>query len=257
MRAIKVSLVLLLWVLAVTARAELKFPELSGRVVDDAQLIEPAVRAFLTQELQAHEQATREQLVVVTVPNLQGARIEDFGYLLGRHWGIGQKDKNNGALLIVARDERKLRIEVGYGLEDRLTDAQASVIINQVITPAFKAGDFSKGIKDGVAAMLLVLGGTPLEQASTAYDSGSDDGVSDKDFVEQHSFFFIFLVMLFILALMVLQFLGILPSGGGRGGSSGGSSSGGFSGGSGGGSSGGGFSGGGGSFGGGGASGGW
>lgn len=119
MRAIKVSLVLLLWVLAVTARAELKFPELSGRVVDDAQLIEPAVRAFLTQELQAHEQATREQLVVVTVPNLQGARIEDFGYLLGRHWGIGQKDKNNGALLIVARDERKLRIEVGYGLEDR------------------------------------------------------------------------------------------------------------------------------------------
>lgn len=257
MRAIKVSLVLLLWVLAVTARAELKFPELSGRVVDDAQLIEPAVRAFLTQELQAHEQATHEQLVVVTVPNLQGARIEDFGYLLGRHWGIGQKDKNNGALLIVARDERKLRIEVGYGLEDRLTDAQASVIINQVITPAFKAGDFSKGIKDGVAAMLLVLGGTPLEQASTAYDSGSYDGVSDKDFVERHPFFFIFLAMLFILSMMVLQFLGILPSGGGRGGSSGGSGSGGFSGGSGGGSSGGGFSGGGGSFGGGGASGGW
>jgi len=249
MRAIKVGLVLLLWVWAVTARAELTFPELSGRVVDDAQLLEPAVRAFLTQELQAHEQATHEQLVVVTVPNLQGARIEDFGYLLGRHWGIGQKDKNNGALLIVARDEHRLRIEVGYGLEDRLTDAQASVIINQVITPALKAGDFNKGIKDGVAAMLMVLGGKPLEQAKTAYDSGTDDGVSDKDFVERHPLFFIVLVMLFILTLMVLQFLGILPSGGGRGGSS----SGGF----GGGASGGGFSGGGGSFGGGGASGGW
>jgi len=169
--------------------------------------------------------------------------------LLGRHWGIGQKDKNNGALLIVARDEHRLRIEVGYGLEDRLTDAQASVIINQVITPALKAGDFNKGIKDGVAAMLMVLGGKPLEQAKTAYDSGTDDGVSDKDFVERHPLFFIVLVMLFILTLMVLQFLGILPSGGGRGGSS----SGGF----GGGASGGGFSGGGGSFGGGGASGGW
>ncbi|PWY38475.1 YgcG family protein, partial [Pseudomonas sp. RW409] len=172
MRVLRVGLVLLLWVFAITAQAELKFPALSGRVVDNAQMIEPAVRQQLTQELASHEQSTGEQVVVVTLPDLQGTSIEDFGYQLGRYWGIGQKDKNNGALLIVARDDRKLRIEVGYGLEDRLTDAQSSVIIHQVITPAFKAGNFSKGISDGVSAMLLVLGGNPLDEPSAAYDGG-------------------------------------------------------------------------------------
>nr|WP_082377763.1 TPM domain-containing protein [Pseudomonas sp. RIT-PI-q] len=221
MRVLKVGLVLLLWVFALTVQAELKFPQLSGRVVDNAQMIEPAVREQLTQQLQAHEKATGEQLVVVTLPDLQGTDIADFGYQLGRYWGIGQKDKNNGALLIVARDERKLRIEVGYGLEDRLTDAQSSVIINQVITPAFKSGNFSKGISDGVAAMLVVLGGNPLDEPSTVYDSGSNQ---ESDFVARHPGIFVFLVMLFILTIFVCQMLGILPSGGGsgRGGSSGG-----------------------------------
>ena len=141
MRVLKIGLLLLLWVVAIVARAELSFPALTGRVVDTAQMIEPSVRQQLSQQLQAHEQATGEQLVVVTLPDLQGTDIADFGYQLGRHWGIGQKDKNNGALLIIARDERRLRIEVGYGLEDRLTDAQSSVIINQVITPPFKTGN--------------------------------------------------------------------------------------------------------------------
>ncbi|MFS1288355.1 TPM domain-containing protein [Pseudomonas piscis] len=250
MRLYKIGLVLLLWVLAISAQAELKFPALSGRVVDDAQMLEPATRAQLTQELAAHEQATSEQLVVVTLANLQGATIEDYGYQLGRHWGIGQKDKNNGALLIVARDERKLRIEVGYGLEDRLTDAQASVIINQVITPAFKNGQFSKGISDGVSAMLLVLGGTPLDEPATAYDMGQSSG--QDDFVQRHPLLFIFLVLLFILVVMVAQALGLISTTSGRGGG-GGFGGGGFGGGSGGG----GFSGGGGSFGGGGSSGGW
>ncbi|MBK5416765.1 TPM domain-containing protein [Pseudomonas sp. TH31] len=251
MRVLKMGLVLLLWVVAVTAQAELKFPPLTGRVVDNAQLIEPAVREQLTQQLQAHEAATGEQLVVVTLPDLQGTDIADFGYQLGRAWGIGQKDKNNGALLIVARDERKLRIEVGYGLEDRLTDAQSSVIINQVITPAFKTGNFSKGISDGVAAMLVVLGGSPLDEPSTVYDAG---GNQESDFVSRHPGVFVFLVMLFILTIFILQMLGILPVGrGGSGGSGGGFGGGGFGGGGGGG----GFSGGGGSFGGGGSSGGW
>ncbi|MHC8291143.1 TPM domain-containing protein [Pseudomonas sp. XS1P51] len=252
MRVLKVGLVLVLWVVALAAQAELKFPELTGRVVDNAQMIEPSVREQLTQQLNAHEKATGEQLVVVTLPDLQGTDIADFGYQLGRHWGIGQKDKNNGALLIVARDERKLRIEVGYGLEDRLTDAQSSVIIHQVITPAFKAGNFSKGISDGVAAMLVVLGGNPLDEPSTVYDSG---GNQESDFVSRHPGVFVFLVMLFILTIFVCQMLGILPSGGGggRGSSGGGFGGGGFGGGGGGG----GFSGGGGSFGGGGSSGGW
>ena len=249
MRVLKVGLVLLLWVFAVTAQAELKFPALTGRVVDNAQMIEPSVREQLTQQLAAHEQATGEQLVVVTLPDLQGTSIEDFGYQLGRHWGIGQKDKNNGALLIVARDERKLRIEVGYGLEERLTDAQTSVIIHQVITPAFKSGNFSKGISDGVAAMLVVLGGNPLDEPANVVGTGGDRG---SDLVERHPGMFIFLALLFIVTMFVSQMLGILPSGGGRGGrgGSGGFGGGGFGGG-------GGFSGGGGSFGGGGSSGGW
>ncbi|MHC8390709.1 TPM domain-containing protein [Pseudomonas sp. MDT2-39-1] len=252
MRVLKVGLVLLLWVFALAAQAELKFPQLTGRVVDNAQMIEPSVREQLTQQLQAHEKATGEQLVVVTVPDLQGTDIADFGYQLGRYWGIGQKDKNTGALLIVARDDRKLRIEVGYGLEDRLTDAQSSVIINQVITPAFKTGNFSKGISDGVAAMLVVLGGSPLDEPSTVYEPRGDEG---DDFLSRYPGVFVFLVVLFILTIFVCQMLGILPTGGGggRGSSGGGFGGGGFGGGGGGG----GFSGGGGSFGGGGSSGGW
>jgi uncharacterized protein len=245
------ALMLLLWVFAVTAQAELKFPALTGRVVDTAQMLEPSVRGQLDAQLKAHEQATGEQVVVVTLADLQGTSIEDFGYQLGRHWGIGQKDKNNGALLIVARDDRKLRIEVGYGLEDRLTDAQSSVIINQVITPAFKTGNFNKGISDGVAAMLVVLGGSPLDEPAPVYSA--DGQQEESDFVGRHPWLFVLLVMLFIVTVMVCQVLGILPSGGGgssssgRGGFGGGGSSGG----------GGGFSGGGGSFGGGGSSGGW
>ncbi|EJM19656.1 beta-propeller domain-containing protein, methanol dehydrogenase [Pseudomonas sp. GM18] len=248
MRVLKVGLVLLIWVFALTAQAELKFPELTGRVVDNAQMIEPAVREQLVQQLNAHEKSTGEQLVVVTLPDLQGTDIADYGYQLGRYWGIGQKNKNNGALLIVARAERKLRIEVGYGLEDRLTDAQSSVIINQVITPAFKAGNFSKGISDGVSAMLVVLGGNPLDEPSTVYGARGDQ---EGDFVSRHPGIFVFLVLLFILTIFVGQMFGILPSGGGRG------RSGGFGGGGFGGGGGGGFSGGGGSFGGGGSSGGW
>ena len=245
MRVSRWGLGLLLWLLLATAQA-LTFPALSGRVVDSAQMLEPAARQQLSQQLQPHEQATGEQVVVVTVPDLQGVPIEEFGYQLGRAWGIGQKDKNTGALLIVARDDRKVRIEVGYGLEDRLTDAQASVIIHQVITPAFKNGQFSQGISDGVTAMLQVLGGESLTEP--AYAAGQGDG---SDFVAEHPGLVLLLFVIFVLAMAVCQFYGICQSGGGSGSRSGGFGGGGFGGGGGGG-----FRGGGGSFGGGGASGG-
>ncbi|WP_130872072.1 TPM domain-containing protein [Pseudomonas bubulae] len=246
MRVSRLGLGLLLWLFIATAQA-LTFPALSGRVVDEGQMLTPATREQLTQSLQAHEKATGEQVVVVTVPDLQGMPIEDYGYQLGRAWGIGQKDKNNGALLIVARDDRKLRIEVGYGLEDRLTDAQASVIINQIITPAFKTGDYNQGISDGVGAILQVLGGTAL--AEPAYASSQGDG---SDFMAEHPGGVMLLFILFVLVVAACQFYGICNSGGGGGSRSGGFGGGGFGGGGGGG-----FRGGGGSFGGGGASGGW
>ncbi len=136
-----------------------EFPQLSGRVVDTAQLLSPEVQARLVTQLQAHEQQTGNQLVVVTLPSLGGYDIADYGYQLGRHWGIGQQDNDNGALLIVSRDDRKVRIEVGYGLEGSLTDALSSAIIHQRILPQFRNGDYASGIEQGVDAMLQVLAG--------------------------------------------------------------------------------------------------
>lgn len=244
-------LALLLWIPATAwAQSTPEFPELTGRVVDNAEMLSPEVETRLGQMLQAHEQASTEQVVVVTLPDLQGYPIEDFGYQLGRHWGIGQEGEDNGALLIVAQEERAVRIEVGYGLEGRLTDADSSVIINRVITPAFRQGDFQAGIVNGAAAMIQVLGGEPMAVAQgqptrTAQEKPNAGLVG----------------LFFILMLAVVFFIGSRGGRGGRGGAALvgaallGAAMGGRGGGFGGG--GGGFGGGGGGFGGGGASGGW
>ena len=113
------------------------FPALSGPVVDTAHLLPADVKASLSQELAAYSQRTGNQLVVVTLPTLKGYDIADYGYQLGRHWGIGQKDKNNGALLIVDVGDKKVRIEVGYGLEGTLTDAISFQIVHNIIAPRF------------------------------------------------------------------------------------------------------------------------
>ncbi len=139
------------------ALAALTFPPLTGRVVDVAGILPPETEISLDQKLVALETKTSDQLVVATVPSLQGTDIAEFGYQLGRSWGLGQGKLNNGALLIVAPEERKLRIEVGYGLEGTLTDALSSVIIQQAILPKFKAGDMPAGIEAGVDAIVSVL----------------------------------------------------------------------------------------------------
>lgn len=227
-------------VFAQLAQAELKFPALSGRVVDTAQMLDGASVDRLSQMLRAHDELTTEQVVVVTVPDLQGSTIEDYGYQLGRYWGIGQKGKDNGALLLVAKAERKVRIEVGYGLEDRLTDAQSSVIVNQVITPAFKQGDFAGGISKGTEAIVQVLGGDPLAEPAV----GASGGDEVTDWRMSLLYFFLFVVFIYINTRWGRAGGLILGSGGfGSGGSRSGGS--------------GGMRGGGGSFGGGGASGGW
>ncbi|TDF81745.1 YgcG family protein [Pseudomonas sp. H9] len=238
---------LLAWLMVTPLRAEVSFPALTGRVVDNANLLDAGSRTQLERMLTSHEQASGEQVVVVTVNDLQGLPIEEFGYQLGRYWGIGQKGKDNGALLIVAPQARKLRIEVGYGLEERLTDAQASVIINGIMTPAFRRGEFSLGIVQGTAAILQVLGGNPLAEPSRAQSGGGEEGAPAWS---------VGLFVLLIIVVFALQSMGLGGSGrGGRGGMGGGF--GGGYGGFGGGGGGGGFSGGGGGFGGGGSSGGW
>jgi uncharacterized protein len=140
------------------AAAAPTFPALTGRVVDEANLLSPAARQEITGWLAQFEAATKRQMVVVTVKSLQGLPIEDYGYQLGRFWGIGEKGKNTGAILLVAPTEHKVRIEVGYGLEGELTDAVSSTIINQDILPQFRQGDYPAGIEAGTAAILRTLG---------------------------------------------------------------------------------------------------
>ena len=135
------------------------FPALTGRVVDQASLLDAAARSRLEAKLKELEAKTTTQLVVVTLASLGGYDIADYGYQLGRHWGIGQKGTNNGALLIVAPNERKVRIEVGYGLEGTLTDAVSRLIIDQAILPRFRAKDFQGGIERGVDDIVQVLSG--------------------------------------------------------------------------------------------------
>lgn len=241
--------------------AELSFPALTGRVVDQAGILDGAAESRLETKLKELESKTTTQLVVVTLRTLGGYDIADYGYQLGRHWGIGQKGKNNGAVLIVAPTERKVRIEVGYGLEGTLTDAVTRLIIDHAILPRFRAGDFTGGIERGVDDIVQVLSGDAddFKRRAAERDSRPRGG-------EGISLFTIALVILIIWLFIYLQRAqqqgpgrrrsrwGPVVGGGVPGGWSGGGWS---SGGSGSGSGGGGFSGGGGSFGGGGSSGSW
>ena len=135
----------------------LTFPSLTGRVVDQANIIEPATRTAIAQKLADLEAKSGIQLVVATVTSLEGQEIEPYANQLFRNWQLGEKAKNNGVLLLVAPNERRVRIEVGYGLEGTLTDALSKVIITNAITPRFKAGDFSGGISRGVDDIITVL----------------------------------------------------------------------------------------------------
>ena len=156
----RIPLVVLAWLACAIAFAvALDFPTYTGRVVDEAGILDAGLRASLTQKLADLEARTTDQFVVVTLKSLQGTTIEDFGVQLGRTWKIGQKDKNNGVLLIVAPTERKVRFEVGYGLEGTLTDAITRIIIESAIVPRFRANDIPGGISQGVDDIIRILAG--------------------------------------------------------------------------------------------------
>ncbi|ALN71546.1 YgcG family protein [Aureimonas sp. AU20] len=259
------------------------FPPLSGRVVDSAGLLDTATKAELTQKLEAFEQRSSDQVVVATVPDLQGYEIADYGYRLGRAWGIGREGENNGVILLVSKNDRRVRIEVGYGLEGTLTDALSRLVIENDILPRFRANDYPGGIRAGTDAILQILGGDAAEVQARAERNAGWQGQGQGQGQGSDGWLSL-AVILFILFVAVGPLLAALLSrlfGGGRGGPGsgpdGGSAmparrrrraipispgwGGGFGGGSGwgggGSSSGGGFSGGGGSFGGGGSSGSW
>jgi uncharacterized protein len=142
------------WALAFAAP---NFPALTGRIVDQANVIPPAKRVDLDLKLAELEMKSGIQLVVATVSSLDGEEIEPYANELFRTWKLGQKDKNNGVLLLVAPKERRVRIEVGYGLEGTLTDALSKVIITNAIAPRFKAGDYGDGVTRGVDDIITVL----------------------------------------------------------------------------------------------------
>jgi uncharacterized protein len=217
----------------------LKVPAAEGYVNDTAGMLSPTTVLKLDHFLKNFEKSDSTQIVVLTVPSLEGEPLEDYSMKVAETWGIGQKGKDNGALLLIAKKEHKIRIEVGYGLEGRLTDLIAGRIVDNIIEPAFRAGDFDGGVINGVAAMAQAVRG---EYKGT--------GHTDRR-RERHPLGFLGLLLFFAPWLIFLGggrsrrrrypgfWIGGPPFGGG-----------GFGGG-------GGFSGGGGGFGGGGASGGW
>ena len=151
------SVALLLTLLLPGAAAAQTFPKLTGRVVDEANLLPPADQAAIEAELAAIEQEIGPQLVVVTLPNLQGFTIEHFGLALGNSWGVGDRERDDGVLLIVALRERQVRIEVGRGLKTRLTDERCAEILAREIMPRVAEGQFVAGIAAGVAAIRAAL----------------------------------------------------------------------------------------------------
>jgi uncharacterized protein len=238
-------------------------PPLTGRVVDGADILPAAAEADLTARLQALETATGRQLVVATTPSLQGYEIEEYGYRLGRAWGIGGAESDDGAILLVAPAEKRVRIEVGYGLEGVLTDALSSRIIQESVLPRFRANDFPGGLVAGTEALVGHLS-LPDEQARARVAAAERAPAPARSQAPVQAF----LPIIIFVVLIVLMNAGrggrrrrrrggglLIPPVVVWGGGSGGLGGGGWGGG--GGFGGGGFSGGGGSFGGGGASGSW
>jgi uncharacterized protein len=173
--------------LALVAIATLAFaadvPYLSGRVVDNAEILKPATRTTLSDTLKAHEDRTTNQIAVLTVHTIGSDSIEEYATRVFENWKLGKKGKDNGVLVVVVPDDRKMRIEVGYGLEGTLTDVQASRIIRNVMTPAFKDGDYDGGVRTGVDAVIATLEGqpTPAADAPTSSSSSSAHFIDDKD----------------------------------------------------------------------------
>jgi uncharacterized protein len=270
------------------ALALVAVPQLTGRVVDQTGTLSGGDIAQLTQKLADLERQKGSQIAVLIVPTTDGEPIEQFSLRVAEAWKIGRKKIDDGALLVVAKNDRQLRIEVGYGLEGALNDVTAKRIIDEVITPKFRSGDFAGGISDGIDRMIGLINGEKLPPPA---QRESPEFLNSIDPFNPFVLVFVFVVsgllrsalgrligsaatgglvgvlawlfvgsvatalMIGVVAFVVAAFIDLVPSGGGgrSGGWSGGSSGGGW----GGGGSGGGFSGGGGSFGGGGASGRW
>lgn len=151
------------------ASAQPDVPALTGRVVDRADLLSPTVEAAITERLAAHEDSTTDQVALLTIPSLNGEVLEEYATTVFRTWGLGVEELDNGVLLLIARDDRKIRIEVGYGLEGDLTDQLSGIIIREEMTPRYRAGDFEGGTLGAVEAIVAVLEGTYEEPVTRSF----------------------------------------------------------------------------------------
>lgn len=208
---------------------ELEAAKRPGCVFDFANVMKPADIEAVETLLRAFEQETGAEIKVVTVPSLRGGDIEDFANKLFERWGIGKKGVDNGVLLLAAIEDRRVRIEVGYGFETVLTDGRSGRILDESVLPAFRAGDYSAGLRAGAEAIVRQLGGKSEDNAEAATPVKETTSQSTPPWLE-----FFFTIIVFIAAIIVLirfPLVGLLLSGGSRGGSGGGWSGGGFSGG--------------------------
>lgn len=155
--------------------AALEVPSLQGRVNDLGHILLPATQQLLEENLARLEQEESTQIVVLTIPSLDGDNLESFALRVFEQWRLGQKEKDNGALLLIAVQDRKIRIEVGYGLEDRLTDLLSGRIIRDEIAPAFRQGDYNQGVINGVGAMIQAVQGAYVGTNAAAGKSRNND----------------------------------------------------------------------------------
>jgi uncharacterized protein len=162
----------LVFAFAFPASADVAIPQLTGRVVDQTGTLSSGDIAALSQKLQDFETRKGSQIAVVIVPTTDPETIEQFSIRVAEAWKIGRKKVDDGAILVVAKNDRHLRIEVGYGLEGALTDVTSRRIIDEAITPKFRSGDFAGGIAAGVDRMIRVIDGEPLPTPSRSVNFG-------------------------------------------------------------------------------------
>ncbi|MCX7895559.1 MAG: TPM domain-containing protein [Thermoanaerobaculum sp.] len=184
----------------------LEVPFLAGRVNDLAGLLDEASREQLEQRLAQIEQSTGAQVVVLTIPSLEGEDLEDYAHRVASTWQLGQKGKDNGVLFLIAKGERKMRLEVGYGLESVLPDALARRILDQLVKPAFRAGDFAGGISAGVEAVARAIQGESVPKPAATGPS------QDRSMGTKLPFFVVFFTI-FILVIGSFSLHALLSTG--------------------------------------------
>src|SRR5580704_10808240 len=212
MNAARASILALLLCWAFAASADVAVPPLSGRVVDQTGTLSSSDISSLTQTLKDFEARKGSQIAVLIVPTTAPEAIEQYSIRVAETWKIGRKKIDDGALLVVAKDDRRLRIEVGYGLEGALTDVTSKRIIDEIITPSFRSGDFAGGISSGVDRIIRVVDGEPLPAPEPRREQGSSF-LSHVDLLNPFTLFAVFIVST-ILRTTLGRLIGAVATGG-------------------------------------------